>query len=381
MSGPIRGSIEHYFAGSGQSTGSAQSVFISCFNFLNDNTGTLGIQRLAYNTGSQNTGMGQFRDMNYYDQTNPAGDNAFACFRFSSASNPYEILIQYTGNANSLGTAPGAPALLVGSAPTSVFAIAFGQCLVSSSWNGTTLNNGNDRKGTPVWVSGSDVAYYPRSNDHRRTGGHAAQKQNMMGVNSFTNVDYRLHMVADYDNFVMLLDQSADTTYMMWAMLKYVPVVDLTASLPYCSFYTQTVPMAVTTVYGAVAGTSTDQGGISFPDLITSGTVSLGSDRIGTTFFQAAAAQPNRMFGTQRFDEYPLYLGGLESPNQVGLAGQHFDFVREVYNIATHDTNLSGTRAVFGGSLTLATTRYTIPWHSGTTPGTGVSRNGIQFGM
>lgn len=52
MAGPIVGQVDCYI-GSSFTTGSAQFMFVNCYRFLNDNTGTLGIQRIAYNTGSQ----------------------------------------------------------------------------------------------------------------------------------------------------------------------------------------------------------------------------------------------------------------------------------------------------------------------------------------
>jgi hypothetical protein len=99
MAGPIVGTIEHYFAGAGLTTASVQTFFVNCYNFLNNNTGSLGVQRIAFNTGSKDTCMTLTRGMNFYDQSNPAGQNAFACFRFLSASVPFDVLIQWTGGS------------------------------------------------------------------------------------------------------------------------------------------------------------------------------------------------------------------------------------------------------------------------------------------
>jgi hypothetical protein len=109
-----------------------------------------------------------------------------------------------------------------------------------------------------------------------------------------------------------------------------------------------------------------------------SGTCTVGIDRYGTTFFQNTNAQPNRAFATPMFNEFPLLVGINESPNQIGAVGQTFDFYREAFNVATHDTNGGKTRAAFG-TTTLAAIKLTIPWHSGTVPGSGITRTGIQF--
>lgn len=378
MAGPIKGSIEHYIAAS-LTTGSAQMMFVNCYNFLNNNTGTLGIQRIAYNTGSQDTGMTQFRGMNYYDQANPAGQNAWACFRFLSASVPYDVLIQWTG-ATSFGTAPGSPAQALNTSATNCFAVAVAQSTSSvDPWNGSRLNNGNDTKGTPVWISSSNVVYYPRSNDTTRAGTHGSSKQNMAAATSLGSLELRCHFVADYDNFVILWDASNDTTYGFFAMLKYTPMSGVVADVPYFSIQDSAIPATAGTIYGNLGGTI--GGGTSWPSVTTSGSISVTVERLGTNLFVNTTCQPNRMYSTQKFDEFPIFMGGFESPNQVGMLGQHSEFMREVYNIATHNTNETGTRAVFGGSTTQATIHYTIPWHSGTTPGTGIAKTGVQFGL
>lgn len=382
MAGPIRGSIEHYQLPS-FSTGTAQAMFVNCYNFLNNNTGVLGIQRIAYNTGSQDTGMTQFRGMNFFDQDNPAGQNAFACFRFLSASVPFDVCIQWTGGT-SFGTAPGAPALINASTTTTTFAFSIAQSTGSTDpWNGTTLNNGNDRKGTPVWVSASNITYYPRSNDPSRAGAHGSSKQNMIGPSNMSGQEAKYHFVADYDNFVFFYDNGAtvDAAYGYFMMLKYTPLSGVNPDVPYFAIGGSTIPITVGSTYGSIAGNSADNGGVSFPDLVKSGTIGVMTDRLGNYLFTATTCQPNKMYATQKFDEFPIFVGGGESPGQIGMLGQHSEFVREVYNIQSQDTNGDGTRAVIGGSTTLATVKMTIPWHSGTTPGTGVSRNGVQFGL
>jgi hypothetical protein len=103
-------------------------------------------------------------------------------------------------------------------------------------------------------------------------------------------------------------------------------------------------------------------------------------DRYGAAFFQNTNAQPNRAFAQNRFDEWPILVGIYESPNQMGAMGQIYDFAREIYNVASHDTNADGTRAAFG-TTTVAAIKLTLPWHSGTVPGSGATVAGTQFGL
>jgi hypothetical protein len=90
------------------------------------------------------------------------------------------------------------------------------------------------------------------------------------------------------------------------------------------------------------------------------------------------SAQPNRAFATPIFDEFPILVGINETPNQVGAVGQFTTFYREAFNVASQDTNANGTRAAFG-NVTIATVKLTIPWFSGTVPGSGVTRAGTAF--
>lgn len=381
MAGPIVGSVEHYFNGVGLGTASVQVLFVNTFNFLNNNTASLGIQRLAYNTGSKGAGMVQFRGMNYYDQPLPAGENAWAVFRFLSASIPFDVLIQWAG-VSGLGTAPGAPALINNTAGTNAFAIAVAQRAdMTSAWGGSTNNNGSDTKSTPVWISSSisSTIYYPRSNDAIRGGTHGASRQNMMGNTFLNNIQTRHHFMADYDNFAIFNDVGAANAYELYFFGMYTPMSGLNVNVPYFAFHDAVLPIAAATAYGP-AGGGTPGGGIGYPQQHISGSVGVGFDRIGTTFFQSSAAQANLAFPTPRWDEFPLIVGVYETTPTIieGMTGQHFDFLREAYNIATHDTNGDGSRAVFG-STTVASLKVTAPFHTGTSPGSGVTRAGVQF--
>lgn len=379
MSGTVRGSIEHLFLGTGEGTGSTQVAFVNAYNFLNNNTGTLGIRRIAYNTGSQNTGMEDQRGMSYYDQPNPAGDNAWATFCFSSSSIPFYVHIQWAGNANAIGTAPGSPCLFEGSATTTVFGISIAQRVDGGNpWNGTSGNLGYDDKGSPVWhPSTSTCVYYPRSNDIVRGGTFGTLRENTMGFAISVGADHRMHQVADYDNYAILFDNANDNSYHAMIFGLYTPLSGVSAQVPYFCFEGE-IPFLIATKYGAEASTTGYEGGTSYPTVATSGSVCVGIDRYTTSFFQNTQAQPNRAYATPSYDEFPLLIGLFEPNDQVGVLGQSYNFYRESYNVSTHDTNTQGTRAAFGTAVQ-ATVKLTVPWHSGTVPGSGVTRAGIQF--
>lgn len=381
MAGPIKGSIEHFFGGSGQGTGSIQSIFVNVYNFLNNNTGTLGLQRIAYHTGSKESGMANLRGMNFYDEANPAGGNAWACFCFASASVPIYMLIQHS-NGTGMGGGAGAPGLFRAAATTNAMGFAFASRTDGGNpWNGSSGSNGQDTKGTPVWHPGaSSLALAPRSNDGVRSGVHGTVRQNMLGITISVSTDYRLSMLADYDNFIMLIDDGADATYATVMLSSYTPLSGVNPEAPWLALHDSGLPFDNATVYGDLAGTGINNGGIGYPTLSISGSCMTGIERYASAngFFQNTSAQPNRAFATPRFDEFPILVGLYEMPNLVGATGQLYNFCREIFNVATHDTNVDGTRACFGpGGPT--SVKLTVPWHSGTVPGSGVTRVGIQF--
>lgn len=379
MAGTVRGSIEHLFLGAAEGTGSTQVAFVNAYNFLNNNTGTLGIRRIAYNTGSQAPGMEEQRGMRYYDDPNPAGDNAWATFCFSSSSIPFYVHIQWAGNTATIGTAPGTPCLFEGSSVSSVFGISIAQRVDGGNpWNGTSGNLGYDDKGSPVWHPGSSVGvYYPRSNDSVRGGSFGTLRENTLGFIINASSDHRMHYVADYDNYVILFDGANDNSYNALIFGLYTPLSGVSAQVPYFCLEGD-LPYTIATKYGAEASATGYEGGISYPTVATSGSVGVGIDRYTITFFQNTQAQPNRAYATPSYDEFPLLVGLFEPNDQVGVMGQSYNFFRESYNVSTHDTNVQGTRAAFGTAVQ-ASIKLTVPWHSGTVPGSGVTRAGVQF--
>lgn len=399
MAGPIHGLIENFNVGTSQGTGSCQAFFVNVYNFLNNNTGTLGIQRIAYNTGSNIAGMpvNGTRGMQMYPPNSQlaAGHDAWACFCFSSASKPWYVFMQGAFGSNLGSTNAGSPAL-VDSLTTFAGGVgfSFAQSVSGSNpWNGTsgslgTGSAGTDTKGNPVWVNGtnSSIIHYPRSNDPIRAGGTGVKHENLIGFTVGQSEAARYQILADYDNFCIVYDTSNDGTYdRMLFFGTYTPLSGLSSpapDLPYFCMYQSAVPFNAGQVYGTVAG-ATMGGGTSYPQVAVSGSCTVALERLAlsTGLFQNTNAQPNRAFATPRWDEWPILVGLYEFGGSfivVGPLGQHVEFMREVYNIPTHDTSLNLGRAVFGSS-TQASVHVTLPWNGSTIPGSGATLTGVTF--
>src|SRR5574343_169289 len=166
----VHGSIEHLITTSyGTTEQIAKAIFVNIYNFLNSaNAQSIGIQLVANFYGNEASGFG------FPGGANVVGNNAWACFAFTSATVPFYILIQMTGDEN-IGTLGGAPAMYNSSTTVKyVMAFSFAQRLDGGNpWNGGTAKNGADAKGTLVWNAGASTLFLsPRSNDSIRSGAH-----------------------------------------------------------------------------------------------------------------------------------------------------------------------------------------------------------------
>lgn len=180
----IYGSVDHMV--SGVNAPLSNNTFVAAYNFLLSMSSSLGIQRIAYNVGSGGLGM------SYAGEGAAAGDNAWAVFKFANAQIPFYIIIQWSSQS-SIGYpsyAAGTPAInhlniprgLYGGAVSFSqddyrgrgfgFVYQFAQLLNGGNpWNGTTLDNGADTKGDPVWVSGAtEMVVFPNVNNPRISG-------------------------------------------------------------------------------------------------------------------------------------------------------------------------------------------------------------------
>lgn len=380
-----KGSIEHLFSVVATISGTIQSMFKVTYDFLNSGS-DIGIQRLAYNTGTRPSGCNQ-TGTNFYDQAQPFGDNSWACFRFSSASVPFDILIQYSGIGATFGNTTNDHARIGGSAFSgqSNFGIAVATAFSGSTpidpWNGTTTLSGSDRKGTAVWTSGSAtnrLSVFPRSNAF---GGSFASTNDDMVAFVFgfgSTTPHRYQIIASKDAIYLARDQSDDSAYDRFFYAgSYNPISGSSPTVPFLVWSTLTTnETAGTQIPSTTAGTSnTSDGGIAHPLFVDTKFLSI--DRL-SYFNQTSALQPNNSFSPTQYDEFPVYVGMNETTASFGICGT-IDFVREIYKTNVHDINNVTQRAVFGSATTPAAIKHSVPWVSGTVPGTGTTRAGVQF--
>jgi len=359
--------------------------------------------------GSASSGTGT----NYWDQPLSFGFNAFFVVRANAtAARPFDVyyLIQWAGapnvTANSgIGVAPGAPALSNGQSSIQgsnneagiIMQVAIGiggsggSALSPSNgnpWKGTSNANGADTKATtgPVWGApaggGTGVIIFPRSNDNFGAFHSLAQNGGNIAFYGSEPAQARFHLIGDDDSWVFANDGADNGSYSITFNGLYTPRTSLTITYPFCSVMSVSTPWTYTdeSIYGDIAGTSNQQGGVV---QLLSGTVAQMQLDHYSNFATDPNFWPNKQFASTTYDELTIPIGiyeaGTSQDNISGFLGQ-IDFVREMYNVPTNGVKSDYSR-IFVGTTTLQSTHYSIPWdkETRTVPRSGNTRQGYSF--
>lgn len=378
----------------------SSEAFTSLYNWLTTSGSTVaGIQLIANNSGSRTTIGGGF---GYWDKTTPVSNNCFAVFKFLSASIPYHMLLQVgTGStaAAAFGQIPGNPGVLadggVGMSANGGLGVQFAMNIDGSNpWNGDVAKVGADRKGTPVWTSGSSkLLVWPRANSVNGlycTGsnfgipnftGSMQLCTTILGqrqVNGNSTTGSRLHAATDGDNIIFVRD--AFDVLNTYSFIWFGPYdinsgsslsqTKLTPSAAYCMLSQQTetsglnpsVSVGIANVYGTVPGDTALEGGIAHPDP-RFGVVGCSADTLG--MWTSGTVHPNLLYPTPRYNELPISLFMNEKVSgtfSMGMLGQT-SFMRLVNGFWNGDTNADKTRVVLGCTpTTVNASKFTMPW-------------------
>lgn len=376
-------------------------AFVNLHDFLSSTCAPLGVTRIACSSGSLGLGM------SYWDTLSSASNNAWATFRFGSATTPFYVLIQYTESA-SLGASPGNPGLSdAGASDTYRLAVQVAMREDGGvAWNGTTNNNNTDTKGTPVWTAGgSRLHVFPRSN--APTGSHVSSMQNMhsfmrstglFSVSDLFNMSEGgtgavTHWYADENNLLFLTDPGALGNFAGVFFGKYLPRADIAAAYPYAMLgwfqsSADQSPFKIGSIYGSTGGsitTNTFAGGVIHPS--SSYGVRTFSAVLHELFHQSRF-HPNRSIITasNRYDEHRPMIVMNEEPNHYGYIGTTSDFFRIGWGMPTGAVSSSGDWAAFNLSFAFSLNRpwntyhkIIVPWTGSVAPYSLTSRQGLQF--
>lgn len=378
--------------------------FVSIWNFLN-NLSLIGVTRIAYYAGSGGSTLMDYWDAGASVYANSPGTNAYGVWRFGNATIPFYVLVQSVGNRGStiaVENVVARPGLIGGMTSYNPYignAIQFAMRLDGTSpWQGGTANAGADNK-TPgsgaVWAAGSSqLAAFPRVNS---SGGSATKAEAMCHIstinigsdyNNYYNDIYndgcRMHLLADENNFMILMDNGANGSYACIYFGKYVPRPGITTQIPYVMLHMANQvnsPPFKRINYGAAASISSQydwlsnaEGGIVNP-VASNGVKACYVDYSPT--FTDARFHPSRAAGVAgRFDTVPFHVG-MNEASSYGLLGT-IDFLRMCVNVPTLYTSDDRKVAVFG-SYTSSDSKLVVPWDGVTSPGSGITREGVSF--
>jgi hypothetical protein len=425
MSGLVRGKIECVI-NTGNRQDQTQVFFKNLFDFFNTHP-NYTIIALQYGlTGSNlpnstTSGMGT----GYYDQAASFGYNSFFVARANATTaRPFDVyyLFQWGGTVNQTGAntvlgaaiGPGAPALSNGSSQpqggnntTLMVQAAIGIGGTSGSagspnngnpWKGTNVATGSDLKPTigPVWGAppggGTGAMVFPRSNDGnvgglQQAGAFISRTQNgsqVYSISTDAGLQTRMHIVGDDDSWCVAIDNSDNGNYYFGYWGLYEPRANVAQNIPYpyCSIMSyNNIPInfADQSIYGDIAGTSSQQGGIALT--FTGSVGQLQIDVPVNNFAVDTNFNPDHQAPGNAYNEWPIWAGVFEN-NPAQLSGflGYITFIKYMFNVPTNDTKSDFSRIVLG-STTLQQQKISMPWDSqnNTVPRSGASRAGVTF--
>lgn len=371
MSGTLVGVVDCYHTVN--AANGNKNTFVNLYTFMQRHV-TVGNATLhASNYGNGASGF------DYHDGANPAGENAWAVFKFlASASSirttDFYVLIQWATNS-SFGASPGNPGSIENATGDGVGIIMAYREDNGDPWNGTTNANGADTKGTPVWT-GTGLHVLTKYNE---TGARSTNKEDLvqlwdLGAASST----RVHMCGDADGMWFAYDGAFGST-----------ADDDIESLTYLGVYTPRSDLTVPNPY-IIAGNMLNVLNGSFLDATPDDNGHMGIDqsrgavgfRVIRLGFISSIEQPEDLSNGLEFVDLPLYIVRKQSEDAVeyGLLG-HFptDIVRLAYGPANGSANAAFTRAFLGNSATAFDHKFSLAWGGGAAPNLVNDRDGLVF--
>jgi hypothetical protein len=372
MAGTPRGSIEHYISSSAAAYN--QDIFIATVLFLENHPSWTSI------SSQGNGATGAPSTWNY--TSNRPGENSFAVFQNAGG---WFLLVQWS-YASNFGVSPGDPGDHPAGGTSGYYngiQMAFDTSGGTGIWNGGTGNVSADSKGSPVWVNdGGQVVVYPRANGNGGT--FAAAKEACAAQTNNGNpagaTPGRFQIIGDEDYVWWGWDHGNGGSYDICCYCgPFTPDPEVTITGDPLCMFSQNGSITFNGGSGTLTNTNlTSEGGLiaavgqsqarifrtSLPNTV---------DWFGTTY------QPNSQRAPASHDELsiPLILNDADGSGSYGYVGK-IELVKAAFNLPTHDTNGDATKAFFGTS-TAASIHWVVDWDGTTVPGSGSTREGVQF--
>ena len=366
MSGTLVGVVDCYHTPGSPANGN-QEVFVNLYKFMQRNVAVGNATLHASNYGSGGTGF------DYHDDANPAGENAWAVFKFlASASSlrttDFYVLIQWA-DTDAFGASPGNPGSISNAITDGVgFMMAYREDN-GDPWNGTTNANGADTKGTPVWT-GTGLHVLSEMNE---TGARSTNKEDVTYIyDNGTNTNARIHMCGDADGMWFAYVSSTLLSRMHYLGV-YTPRADLAIANPYI----------ITSSFRDYLLSSS-----SYTLSNTSGAMSLTESRnavrvrLRSRDYIWSFSHPEDLGSGPEYIEFPIELvrQSIYDPEEFGLLGTlNTDIIRLTYGPANNSANAAFTRAFIGDTNSTNDHKFSLAWGGGSAPETAITRAGVVF--
>jgi hypothetical protein len=369
MSGTIVGKVDVYTNVVNNNGNQERFVALKRFLDLHVTAGNATLHASNYGNGASG--------FNYHDEANPAGQNAFAVYKFLASASTnrttdFYLLIQWA-DTDAFGASPGNPGLLDNSTTDGIgIQMAYREAN-GDPWNGTTNANGADTKGATVWT-GADMHLI-----HYDPADAGANQENCLRpIQDMITSPRRFHMVGDADTIVILDDFSDNGSIDYYTVFGvYKPFSGVVANSPYFLFCSENNTLAGTyddgvTKRGQIIGVDESDGPKDF--------TYLGGPA------RAKDNQPSVHGAQTAYADFPIYLSQKTGTVNSGLIGSlHTEIVSWISGLVSYpDTNAALDRAyLFTGDTNTSTNpnsdAFSIAWGSGSPPNTGVARGGREF--
>jgi hypothetical protein len=382
MSGTVVRKVDGFTPSARPAPTATQEAYVRLYNYFQQHVaaGNAALHASSFGGNGVATGMG------YHDEANPAGENAWAVFRFLASASTKRTLdfyvhIQWADSAQfGQAATDGALAQLNNSTLDGVgIEMAYRED-GGDPWLGTTDADGADTKGAtpqagPVW-GGTGLHNMEQDNERNAT---VTNKENMRRL--FTDqvsTDTRTHMVGDADLIVIWEDKSDDGSVSNLTMLGcYDPIAGIAVPTP---FFMSVVNAATWPAAGSVVGaTSNYYGGLmGFDESDGSRTFSLGQSIGGV--FSSSYGQPAAHDGSPVYLDIPAYLiqrSGVGS----GVIGFIPTDIMTLTSAMPGDTaNAAVTRAYLGmanGNVD-DNVKISVDWDGANPPNSSSTREGVN---
>jgi hypothetical protein len=405
-----RGRVDCYINPSADSVSATSrgtgEVFVNVVQHLSSSGPDLGIELIAGNYGQGGLGW------NFWDQANPIGHRAWACFRFHSASlGKFDMLVFATTGSSvphgSVRISDSVNSFVKGGGPTGArFNIGFAFSMHPSGsnttqsdgpWNGTySLSSASIAD--PVWKVNPNGkgAFFPRSNG--KFGTFSGSRNNMIGIQpnaGFSSNDvppWRQHIIISEDSFTMAFDVPASTSgFRTFHFGSFSTPAGMYHESPYFMYQPgrNDSGTAIRNFYATPAG-GTSFFGITSSDTETSyineglGEANVPDLSFGSRAFSYQTLHSNSTIGYNNYinsgtwEALPTFIISNESPfiNYLGISNT----LKFNYGMTHGMLSNSSSSIAVGRGTTSPTTelKYVLPW-SGETIGSGTVRTGRTF--